>query len=175
MNSGYTSALDYDHVNKSFLLVSDGFKTPPARLSEEWDAHCGQWGGVSSSASYILHELLFLPQHPPPPFSLLLCTYTYKMTNFLHSPSMILHRSATYVEGWSQEAESFAWFHSAEMGGNDKFMANHEVLSCKLKKVQSRAIWQVSPSSLWIAVTFQDQPVFSVKNWEPIGHGLGNI
>lgn len=57
-----------------------------------------------------------LPQHPPPPFSLLLCTYAYKTTNFLHPPITIPHCFATYVERWSQEAKSLASLHSREMG-----------------------------------------------------------
>lgn len=65
-------------------------------------------------------------------------------------PSMLLHHFVSSVERWGQEAKSLTSFHATRMGENYKFMANKEVLSCKLKQVQSRAIWQslLPPSEL---------------------------
>lgn len=48
-------------------------------------------------------------------------------------PSMLLHHFVSSVERWGQEAKSLTSFHATRMGENDKFMANKEVLSCKLK------------------------------------------
>lgn len=77
----------------------------------------------------------------PPPFSLLLCTYAYKMINFVRSFSTIPHCFATYVERWSQEAKSLASFHVIDRGKRWIY-GKSQALSYKLKKVQSRAIWQ---------------------------------
>lgn len=118
---------------------SQGSKTLPGRLWEEWDVWHSLWAlrgcfqlcclYSSWAASPSLHST-------PPIYSL----GTYKSR---YSSSSSLHDTASfwsYVERWSQQAKSLASFQST--AENDKFMANHWVLSCKLEKVQSRAIWQ---------------------------------
>lgn len=85
---------------------------------------------------------LFFPQHPHPHFLSSFALVHTKNIHFLHSPSTMLHHLVTSADKWGQEAISSTSFHSTKTGENDKCLANHKVLSCKLKKVQSRAIWQ---------------------------------
>lgn len=59
--------------------------------------------------------------------------------------SFSLHDIASfcYLYGKMEpRGQKFSFIPQHRDGENDKFMANHEVLSCKLRKVQSRAIWQ---------------------------------
>lgn len=98
----------------------------------------------------------------PPPFSLLLCTYAYKMTNFLHSSTTIPHCFATYVERWSQEAKSLASFHVIDRGKRWIYGKSQSVV-LQTEEGAKQSHLAVSPSSLWICHISRSACVFHQK------------
>lgn len=117
----------------------------------------------------------FFSTTPHPHFLSSFALVHTKNIHFLHSPSTVLHHLVTSADKWGQKAISLTCkFNIAQRLG--KMINVWQVTKCyPANSRRYKAEPSDSLSSLWIIVTFQDQPVFSIKNWESTGHGLGNI